>query len=1503
MSAEDLRLIAGSGGGGKAGGGTGGTPTEAKDNLESTAYAQIVDLLCEGEIEGFATPAKAGLTRGTMLYDVVALKDVFFDNTPVLNQSAQVREATYTQDATNIVLTIPSHGYSVGAVLQIYIASGPAVTSQITLTAVSTDNFTAARTNETTGSGNAIVAFSSDFNFKNIQILPRYGTKTQDIIPFAANISQEVGVGLTVEQGVPVTRTITDPNTDQVRVTITVPQLQEVTIPGDIIGSQVRLAISRQLKGGGFFKIIDDTIIGRTANDYQRDYMINLRDVSADNFPVDIRVERLTENSNSARLSNRFTWTSYTRIVRARLNYPHSALVGLRVDAEQFGSIPQRSYRIRGIKVPIPSNGTVDLATGRIIYSGVWNGTFGAAQWTTDPAWLLYALVTNGRAGFGTHVNTAQLDKWAFYAASQYCSELVPDGFGGQEPRFSCNPMIQAPEEAYKLINDMASVFRAKPFWGAGTVTLSQDRPADPAYLFTSANVTAEGFSYSGSDAKTRANVAVVQYMDLDARNTNYEQVEDRKAIERYGVIQAEITAFACTSRGQAARIGEWLIYANQQETEVINFTATLEAGVIVRPGQVIAVADPVRAGSRRGGRIVAATSTVITVDNANGLEPAGTLSVILPSGKLETRNCTRSGTAVTVSPGYSETPNVNSVWVYESSTIKTSLWRVLTVGEQDEINYAITALAYNPSKYDYIERDRPLQVRDVSNLTEPVAPPTNLQLTEALYEYQSQVRSKVLISWRPRVGVNQYRVRWRKDSANWQTATVQGPDYEILNTTPGLFEVEVYSIDALQRPSSTALIGSISALGKTAPPSVVTNFRQTIDPDIGILLEWDPVADLDLNDYELRRDGSSWDNATFVARVQSTSFKVGILESGSIVYRIKARDTSGVYSANEATRTVTVTAADAPVISGALNDPLLVLSWTTPRGSYAPAYYDLRYGASWSGGTKIAEVRANSFSLPVNWTGSRTFWVAAVDPVGTVGSAGSTSITITAAPAPSISIAFVNQLASLTWNAVNGSLQTRYYEISYGASFATRQVITRISSDGLGYSLSADWSGSRTFWVVAIDANGNYGTPGSTASSVVAPSPPSLTSTITGENVILTWGAVTGTLEVAYYEVRRGGAWDGGMVVGRVNATVITIKADWPGTQRFLVKAFDINGLSSEAAGIDVVINSPLQPSISQQVIDNNVLLRWNDCTATLPIVSYELRRGATWAGAMVIGTKQGGFTSVFETASGNYTYWLAGIDSAGNYGTPGSVSALVNQPPDYVLLLDQVSDFSGTKSNTYVTDSGSLLVAVNTTETYQAHFTSRSWTTPQAQINAGFPRYIMPSATSASYEQIVDYGSTVAGTKVSQVLTSNSVSGATTATPKISVRLTTGDAWTDYNNTSEVYATNFRYIKYRYDFSSSGGDDLLELTGLAFRLDAKLRNDFGTGSAVAGDSGGTTVNFGIDFVDVQSINVTPGGTAARYAIYDFVDVPNPTSFKVLLFDSSGNRVSGPFSWSARGV
>jgi predicted phage tail protein len=772
--------IIGAGGGGMGKGGKGGssrTPSTAPDSLDSRQYANVIDLISEGEIEGLAD----------------GFKSIYLNNT---------------------VLQNPDNSY----------------------------------------------------NFQDVEIYTRNGTQNQTYIPLTSGVEDEKPVGLTVVQAVPQVRTITDVDVDAVRVTIAIPSLQKINSKnGDTLGASVRLQIAVQYQGGGYTTKIDDTISGRTADEYRKDYLIELARPNSSDI-IDIKVTRITDDSTDSLLTNAFSWSSYTEIIWAKLTYANSALIGLRVDAEQFSSIPQRSYLVKGIKVRIPSGTTVDAATGRIIYPTdfIWNGTFAAATWTSCPAWILWDLLTSTRYGFGNHIAASQLDKWAFFAASKYSNALVDDGFGGQEARFSCNTSIQTAEEAYKLVNDLLSVMRCQAFWSTGSLTIAQDAPSDPVYLFNQANVTEEGFSYSGSSLKIRPNVAVVSYLDLNLRDTAFEVVEDSDSISKYGVVKSEISAFACTSRGQANRIGKWLLFSERYEKEVCTFASSLDAGQQVRPGQIILISDPVRAGSRRAGRITAATTTEITVDNSadTNLSIAGgsLLSVILPDGSVEQRYVsTVVGSVITLQSALSAAPNVNSIWILESPTLQASTWRVISINEQDGINYGITAISHNESKYGYIEDGAPLEFRDTTDLNEIPAQPTELAVLstvqigssstspEVQYELNGRIAIKITFGWYAPQGIKKFRVKYRHEDDNFTTVTVQGTTFDIIDAKTGNYQIQVSSISSTNILFSEPALANYTVAGLGAAPSNVQELSAIATNEEMLILTWKQAPELDV--------------------------------------------------------------------------------------------------------------------------------------------------------------------------------------------------------------------------------------------------------------------------------------------------------------------------------------------------------------------------------------------------------------------------------------------------------------------------------------------------------------------------------------------------------------------------------------------------------------------------------------------------------------------------------
>jgi len=768
---------AGGGGGfGKGGGGSSRTPSTAPDSLDSRQYANVIDLISEGEIEGLAD----------------GFKSIYLNNT---------------------VLQNPDGSY----------------------------------------------------NFQDVTIYTRNGTQNQTYIPLTSGVEDEKPVGLTVVKAVPQVRTITDVDVDAVRITIAIPSLQQInSTNGDTSGTSVRLQIAVQYQGGGYTTKVDDTISGRTADEYRKDYLIELVRPNPSDI-IDIKVTRVTDDSTNSLLTNAFNWSSYTEIIWAKLTYPNSALIGIRVDAEQFSSIPSRSYLIKGIKVRIPSGTTVDSATGRIIYptNFIWDGTFSAATWTSCPAWILWDLLTSTRYGFGNHISAAQLDKWAFFAASKYSNALVDDGFGGKEARFSCNTSIQTAEEAYKLVNDLLSVMRCQAFWSTGSLTIAQDAPSDPVYLFNQANVTPEGFSYSGSSLKIRPNVAVVSYLDLKLRDTAFEVVEDTDSIAKYGVVKSEISAFACTSRGQANRIGRWLLFSERYEKEVCTFASSLDAGQQVRPGQIILISDPVRAGSRRAGRISAATTTAITVDDSAStdlsIEGGSILSVILPDGTVEQREVSNVvGSVITLQAALSDTPNANSIWILESPSLQATTWRVLSINESDGINYGITAIAHNESKYGYIEDGTPLEFRDSTNLNVIPAQPSELAVIsstqfgggtspEVQYELNGRIAVKITFGWFAPQGIKKFRVKYRYEDDNFTTVTVQGTTFDILDAKTGNYQIQVSSVSSSNLLFSEPALAEYTVAGLGAAPSDVQNVSAIATGEDMVILTWKQATELDV--------------------------------------------------------------------------------------------------------------------------------------------------------------------------------------------------------------------------------------------------------------------------------------------------------------------------------------------------------------------------------------------------------------------------------------------------------------------------------------------------------------------------------------------------------------------------------------------------------------------------------------------------------------------------------
>ena len=871
---DKRKIIRGSGGGGSPPPPP-RQPTRTPDTLHSKQFATFLDLISEGEIEGSATASKEGITdRTSAAYINAYLKDVFLNDTPVLKATAS---SSSPQDL--------------------------------------------------------------DFNFQNVTFTPRFGTSDQTKISGIESSSSITPVGVTVtnadgtDSGAAagsVTRRITNTNVDRIKVSISFPQIQKATSEGDLLGSTVEYKISVQYNSAGFTDVITSAnggkVTGRTADAYQRDHSVEITGA----FPVDIRVSRVTKDSTDSSLIDAFQFTSFAEIIDDASTYANSAYNAIRLDSQQFSSIPRRKFRIRGIKVRIPGAGasssgtpTVDSATGRIVYPDgyIFNGVMGAAVWCSCPAMILLDLLTTERYGFGTHIADANLDLFSFVTASKFANTLVDDGFDGKEARFSCNVNIQSSSSAFDLINELAGVMRCMPIWSTGSILLAQDSPKDSSFLFSLANISSDGFNYSGSSLKQRHSVISVSYFNMDSQEIDYEVFENTTLSAKIGTVVKQVKGFACTSRGQAQRLAKAIAFSEANESELVTFTTSMEGGLMVRPGAVIEINDPVRAGVRRSGRLKSVTSTtVVTVDDTENTDlpttNSPTLSLILPDGTVETKDISDiTNGVITVSAAFSQTPNANTIYLIQNSTVESQKFRVITVEETDSINYTITALSYVDTKYAFIEDGETLPVRNVSILNQLQPPPSNLSAVETIVPINNQAISKIIISWQPIIGVIEYQVNYRFNNGNFVSTKVSSPDFEIINSQLGTYEIQVFSYNINAQLSATSNDITFNAVGKTALPQDPTGL--TIEPvsDLFVRLRFDPATDIDVThggSISVRHTPSidpaiaTFSNSTEIIPKLSGNISETLVPALTGTYSIKFIDDGGRRSDNAARIIVT---------------------------------------------------------------------------------------------------------------------------------------------------------------------------------------------------------------------------------------------------------------------------------------------------------------------------------------------------------------------------------------------------------------------------------------------------------------------------------------------------------------------------------------------------------------------------------------------------------------------
>ncbi|MEH2638855.1 host specificity protein J [Escherichia coli] len=581
-------------------------------------------------------------------------------------------------------------------------------------------------------------------NISGVTVVFRAGEQEQTPPEGFESSGSETVLGTEVKYDTPITRTITSANIDRLRFTFGVQALVETTSKGDRNPSEVRLLVQIQ-RNGGWVTEKDITIKGKTTSQY-------LASVVVDNLPprpFNIRMRRMTPDSTTDQLQNKTLWSSYTEIIDVKQCYPNTALVGVQVDSEQFGSQQvSRNYHLRGRILQVPSNYNPQTRQ----YSGIWDGTFKPA-YSNNMAWCLWDMLTHPRYGMGKRLGAADVDKWALYVIGQYCDQSVPDGFGGTEPRITCNAYLTTQRKAWDVLSDFCSAMRCMPVWNGQTLTFVQDRPSDKVWTYNRSNVVMPDdgapFRYSFSALKDRHNAVEVNWIDPNnGWETATELVEDTQAIARYGRNVTKMDAFGCTSRGQAHRAGLWLIKTELLETQTVDFSVGAE-GLRHVPGDVIEICDDDYAGISTGGRVLAVNSQTrtLTLDREITLPSSGTTLISLVDGSgnpvsVEVQSVT-DGLKVKVNrvpDGVAE----YSVWGLKLPTLRQRLFRCVSIRENDDGTYAITAVQHVPEKEAIVDNGAHFdgdQSGTVNGVTPPAVQHLTAEVTADSGEYQVLAR------------------------------------------------------------------------------------------------------------------------------------------------------------------------------------------------------------------------------------------------------------------------------------------------------------------------------------------------------------------------------------------------------------------------------------------------------------------------------------------------------------------------------------------------------------------------------------------------------------------------------------------------------------------------------------------------------------------------------------------------------------------------------------------
>ncbi|HAW0076263.1 TPA: phage tail protein [Escherichia coli] len=754
-----------------------------------------------------------------------------------------------------------------------------------------------------------IVNEDGSSNFSGITWDFRDGSQDQTPMSGFDFVETPKSVNIQLKKTHYVTVSIDNDEADRVRVIMKFPSLRSIDKKtGDTNGTTVEYKFQIANGDSTFVDVVAEgeksvgiKLTAKKTGVYYRSYELKLPKPGR---AYKVRVVRITDDNSSQYLYND-TWVdSIGEIVDTPMNYPNSVLVGLKVNSEQFGStMPSRSYLVRGLKIRVPSNYNEASNT----YDGVWDGAFKLLS-SSNPAWILFDLLTNARYGLGQYVSESMIDLGQLYQIGRYCDEEVDDGFGGKEKRFAINTQITSRQDAYRLIQDIAGAFRGMVFWAGGMVNIMQDSPSDPVMMFTNSNVKDGLFTYKGSARKDRPSVALVTYNNKeDGYKQNIEYVEDQDAMRRYGERKTEVVAFGCTSRGQAHRVGLWLLYTARMESDVITFTAGLDASFLM-PGETVLIQNKYRAGKRNSGRIVEFTKNSITLDAPVSLAKSGSFIRILnQEGKIVERDVLETGeniTKVTFSKALSsaETPVLNGVWTITEPDLEPMRVRIVNIAQGETSgSFDITAVENNSSKYEAIDNGATLIPQNTTVLDPTYSKPSNLQITEGTYlSSPGNLSVKLTATWEGKSP--EYWISWRRSDennvSNWQSARVTEEQYEIVNVAEhGQYDFQLYAV-SFSGKKTEILTTVYRVQGTMTPPDAPASLTAVGDYR-NVVLNWINPDSIDLDHINVYgAKANNLDSAKLIAEVASSTFThAGLGDNETWFYWVRAVNKRGMLS------------------------------------------------------------------------------------------------------------------------------------------------------------------------------------------------------------------------------------------------------------------------------------------------------------------------------------------------------------------------------------------------------------------------------------------------------------------------------------------------------------------------------------------------------------------------------------------------------------------------------